>query len=48
VETEHLNPLTYAAEFTLQFPALEEVVAQLEPDGLLDLDLDLRGWLELP
>jgi hypothetical protein len=45
VETDHLNPLTYAPEFTLQFPALEEVVAQLEPDGLLDLDL--RGWLEL-
>jgi mRNA interferase MazF len=25
-----------------------EVVGQLEPQVLVDLDLALRGWLELP
>jgi hypothetical protein len=28
--------------------AVGEVVGQLEPQGLVDLDLALRGWLELP
>jgi mRNA interferase MazF len=33
---------------TLPIQAVEEVVGQLEPDRLVDLDLALRGWLELP
>jgi mRNA interferase MazF len=28
--------------------AVGEVVGQLEPQVLVDLDLALRGWLELP
>ncbi|MEB3361571.1 MAG: hypothetical protein VKI42_05540 [Synechococcaceae cyanobacterium] len=27
---------------------MEAVVGQLEPQALIDLDLALRGWLELP
>ena len=34
--------------FTLTIQADGEVVGQLEPDVLTDLDLALRGWLELP
>ena len=34
--------------FTVPIQALGEVVGQLEPDVLVDLDLALRGWLELP
>jgi mRNA interferase MazF len=34
--------------FTVPIQALGEVVGQLEPDVLTDLDLALRGWLELP
>jgi mRNA interferase MazF len=34
--------------FTVPVQALGEVVGQLEPDVLTDLDLALRGWLELP
>lgn len=34
--------------FTVPLAALGEVVGQLEPDVLVDLDLALRGWLELP
>ncbi len=32
----------------LPIQAVGEVVGQLEPDRLLDLDLALCGWLELP
>ncbi len=32
----------------LPIQAVGEVVGQLEPDRLVDLDLALRGWLELP
>jgi mRNA interferase MazF len=34
--------------FTVPIQARGEVVGQLEPDVLTDLDLALRGWLELP
>jgi mRNA interferase MazF len=34
--------------FTVPIHAVGEVVGQLEPDRLVDLDLALRGWLELP
>ena len=34
--------------FTVPIQALGEVVGQLEPDVLVDLNLALRGWLELP
>ena len=34
--------------FTVPLQALGEVVGQLEPQALVDLDLALRGWLELP
>ena len=34
--------------FTVPLAAVGEVVGQLEPDLLVDLDLALRGWLELP
>ena len=34
--------------FTVPLAAVGEVVGQLEPDVLLDLDLAMRGWLELP
>jgi len=34
--------------FTVPIQAVGEVVGQLEPDLLTDLDLALRGWLELP
>ncbi|MFO7630561.1 MAG: type II toxin-antitoxin system PemK/MazF family toxin [Prochlorococcaceae cyanobacterium] len=34
--------------FTVPLAAVGEVVGQLEPDALADLDLALRGWLELP
>ena len=34
--------------FTVPVQALGEVVGQLEPDVMGDLDLALRGWLELP
>ncbi len=34
--------------FTVPNQALGDVVGQLEPDGLKDLDLALQGWLELP
>jgi mRNA interferase MazF len=34
--------------FTVPIQALGDVVGQLEPDVLADLDLALRGWLELP
>lgn len=34
--------------FTVPVQALGEVVGQLEPDVMRDLDLALRGWLELP
>jgi len=33
--------------FTVSLQAVGEVVGQLEPQGLVDLDLALRGWLEL-
>jgi mRNA interferase MazF len=34
--------------FTVPIQVVGEVVGQLEPDVLVDLDLALRGWLELP
>ena len=34
--------------FTVPIQALGDVVGQLEPDVLADLDLALRGWLDLP
>ncbi|WP_043368399.1 type II toxin-antitoxin system PemK/MazF family toxin [Cyanobium sp. PCC 7001] len=34
--------------FTVPIQAVGEVVGQLEPQVLVDLDLALRGWLELP
>ena len=34
--------------FTVPAEAVGEVVGQLEPQVLVDLDLALRGWLELP
>ena len=34
--------------FTVPVQALGEVVGQLEPDVMGNLDLALRGWLELP
>ena len=34
--------------FTVPIQAPGEVVGQLEPDVLTDLDPALRGWLELP
>jgi mRNA interferase MazF len=34
--------------FTVPTEAVGEVVGQLEPQVLMDLDLALRGWLELP
>jgi mRNA interferase MazF len=34
--------------FTVPSAAVGEVVGQLEPQVLVDLDLALRGWLELP
>jgi mRNA interferase MazF len=33
--------------FTVPLQAVGELVGQLEPQGLVDLDLALRGWLEL-
>ena len=34
--------------FTVPIQAVGEVVGQLEPQALVELDLALRGWLELP
>jgi mRNA interferase MazF len=34
--------------FTVPTTAVGEVVGQLEPQVLVDLDLALRSWLELP
>jgi mRNA interferase MazF len=34
--------------FTVPIQAVGEVVGQLEPQLLVDLELALRGWLELP
>ena len=34
--------------FTVPVDAVGEVVGQLEPQVLVDLDLALRSWLELP
>ena len=44
------NPSQLMADklFTVPLAAVGEVVGQLEPDVLVDLDLALRGWLELP
>jgi mRNA interferase MazF len=33
---------------TVPFSSLGKVVGQLEPQLLIELDLALRGWLELP
>ncbi len=43
-----LSQLMLDKLFTVPVQALGEVVGQLEPDVLMDLDLALRGWLELP
>jgi mRNA interferase MazF len=34
--------------FTVPAGAVAEVVGQLEPQVLVDLDLALRSWLEIP
>ncbi len=34
--------------FTVPIQALGAVVGELEPELMVDLDLALRGWLELP
>ena len=34
--------------FSVPIQAVGDVVGQLEPDVVLDLDLALRGWLQLP
>lgn len=34
--------------FTVPLQAIGDVVGQLEPQALIELDLALRGWLELP
>ena len=34
--------------FTVPLSSLGKVVGQLEPQRLIELDLALRGWLELP
>lgn len=34
--------------FTVPAEAVGEVVGQLEPQVLVDLDLALRSWLDLP
>ena len=34
--------------FTVPLEAIGAVVGQLEPQALIELDLALRGWLELP
>jgi mRNA interferase MazF len=34
--------------FTVPVQAVGEVMGQLEPQVLIELDLALRGWLELP
>lgn len=34
--------------FTVPVQAVGEVVGQLESQALIELDLALRGWLELP
>jgi len=34
--------------FTLPIKGVGAVVGQLEPQSLIELDLALRGWLELP
>jgi mRNA interferase MazF len=34
--------------FTVQLSSLGKVVGQLESQRLIELDLALRGWLELP
>ena len=34
--------------FTVPMEAVGAVVGQLEPQALIELDLALRGWLELP
>jgi mRNA interferase MazF len=34
--------------FTVPIEAVGAVVGQLEPQAVIELDLALRGWLELP
>jgi mRNA interferase MazF len=34
--------------FTVPLSSLGKVVGQLEPQAVIELDLALRGWLELP
>jgi mRNA interferase MazF len=34
--------------FTVPIEAVGSVLGQLEPQALIELDLSLRGWLELP
>lgn len=43
-----LSQLMVDKLFTLPLAALGGVVGQLEPQMLIELDLALRGWLELP
>jgi mRNA interferase MazF len=42
------SPLMVDKLFTVPLEAVGTVVGQLEPQVLVELDLALRGWLELP
>lgn len=44
----HSSQLMVDKLFTVPMEALGAVVGQLEPQALIELDLVLRGWLELP
>ena len=43
-----LSQLMVDKLFTVPLSSLGKVVGQLEPQRLIELDLALRGWLELP
>jgi mRNA interferase MazF len=43
-----LSQLMVDKLFTVPIQAIGEVVGQLEPQALVDLDLALRDWLQLP
>jgi mRNA interferase MazF len=43
-----LSQLMVDKLFTVPIQAIGEVVGQLEPQALVDLDLALRDWMQLP
>jgi mRNA interferase MazF len=45
---QKLSQLMVDKLLTVPISSLEAVVGQLEPQLLIELDLALRGWLELP